>query len=256
MSSVAIVSIVFAWVFGGALFGLFLRSALPEPHVSAESKDAIKVGIGLIATMTALVLGFLVSTAKSSFDTKHNELTLMSADTLLLDRVLANYGPETKTIREQLRRAGERSLEMIWPQNGQAPQLQPAANGEVLYDMLEAVAPKNDEQRGLKTQALQLTIEILKTRWLLFEQSGSSISTPFLVVLVFWLTIIFTSFGLFAPRNATVVATFLVCALSVSGGDLNDHRVGSALSGTDSDLQRPVSRCRGAPRELDGSFSC
>jgi len=217
MSSLVVGSIIFFCVFGGAVLGILLRSAVPEHHLSAESKDAVKVGIGLIATMTALVLGLLVSTAKASFDTKHNELIQMSADTLLLDRVLANYGPETKAIREQMRRAGARSLEMIWPTNGQAPQLQPAAGGEVLYDMIEALSPNNDAQRGLKTQGLQLAIEILKTRWLLFEQSGSSISTPFLIVLVFWLTVIFLSFGLFAPHNATVVATFLVCALSVSG---------------------------------------
>lgn len=217
MSSLAIGSIVFCCVFGGALVGIFLRSTLPEQHLSAESKDAVKVGIALIATMTALVLGLLISTAKASFDTKHNELTQMSADTLLLDRVLASYGPESREIREQMHRAGAHSIEMIWPQNGQAPQLQPAAGGEVLCDMIEALTPKNDQQRGLQTQALQLAIEILKTRWLLFEQSGSSISTPFLFVLVFWLTFIFMSFGLFAPRNVTVVATFLVCALSVSG---------------------------------------
>ncbi len=217
MSSLATSSIVFACVFGGALVGLFLRSALPEHHLSAESKDAVKVGIGLIATMTALVLGLVVSTAKSSYDTKHNELTAMSADILLLDRVLASYGPESRTIREQLRRAGEHSLEMIWPQNGQAPRLEPAAGGEFLYDMIEALSPKNDAQRSLQSQALQLSIELLKMRWLLFEQSGSSISTPFLVVLVFWLAVIFVSFGLFAPRNVTVVATLLVCALSVSG---------------------------------------
>lgn len=217
MSSLLVGSIVFSCVFGGAIVGILLHSALPDHHLSGESKDAVKVGIGLIATMTALVLGLLVSTAKASFDTKHSELTQMSADTLLLDRVLANYGPESRAIREQMHRAGARSIEMIWPQNGQAPQLQPAAGGEVLYDMIEALSPKNDAQRGLQTQALQLAIEILKTRWLLFEQSGSSISTPFLVVLVFWLTIIFMSFGLFGPRNATVVATLLVCALSVSG---------------------------------------
>src|SRR5208283_3564223 len=217
MSSLAISSIVFACVFGGALVGLFLRSALPEHHLSAESKDAVKVGIGLIATMTALVLGLVVSTAKASYDTKNNELTAMSADILLLDRVLANYGPETRTIREQLRRAGARSLDMIWPQNGQAPRLEPAAGGEVLYDMIEALSTKNDAQRGLQSQALQLSIELLKMRWLLFEQSGSSISAPFLFVLVFWLAVIFVSFGLFAPRNVTVVATLLVCALSVSG---------------------------------------
>jgi hypothetical protein len=217
MSSLAIGSIVFICVFGGALLGMFLRSILPEHHLSAESKDAVKVGIGLIATMAALVLGLLVATAKASYDTKSSELTEMSANTVMLDRMLAHYGPETKPIRELLRRAGARSLEMLWPQNGQAPRLEPAGGAELLYDAIDALSPKNDAQRALQSQALNLTIDIGKMRWLLFEQSGSSISTPFLVVLVFWLTIIFMSFGLFAPHNVTVVATLLVCALSVSG---------------------------------------
>src|SRR5262245_19628072 len=131
----------------------------------------------------------------------------MSANTVMFDRMLAHYGPETKPIREQLKRAGTRSLEMLWPRNGQAPQLEPAGGAEVLYDAIEALSPKNDAQRTLQSQALNLTLDIGKMRWLLFEQSGSSISTPFLVVLVFWLTIIFMSFGLFSPHNITVTAT-------------------------------------------------
>ena len=217
MSSLAVGSIVFICVFGGAILGMFLRSIMPEHHVSAESKDAVKVGIGLIATMAALVLGLLVATAKASYDTKSNELTEMSANTVMLDRMLAHYGPETRTIREQLRRAGANLLEALWPQNGQAPRLEPAGGAEVLYDAIEGLSPKNDAQRALQSQALNLTLDIGKMRWLLFEQSGSSISTPFLIVLVFWLTIIFMSFGLFAPHNVTVIATLLVCALSVSG---------------------------------------
>lgn len=217
MSALATGSIVFICVFGGALLGMFLRSILPEQHVSAESKDAVKVGIGLIATMAALVLGLLVATAKASYDTKSNELTEMSANTVMLDRMLAHYGPETRTIREVLHRAGARTLEALWPQNGQAPRLEPVGGAEVLYDAIAALSPKNDAQRAIQSQALNLTIDIGKMRWLLFVQSGSSISTPFLIVLVFWLTIIFMSFGLFAPHNVTVGATLLVCALSVSG---------------------------------------
>jgi hypothetical protein len=217
MSPLAIGLIVFTCVFGGALLGMFLRFTLPEHHLSAESKDTVKVGIGLIATMAALVLGLLVATAKASYDTKSNELTEMSANTVMLDRMLAHYGPETKPIRELLRRSGERALESLWPQNGQAPRLEPAGAAEALYDAIEALSPKNDAQGALKSQALNLTIEIDKMRWLLFEQSGSSISSLFLTVLVFWLTVIFISFGLFAPYNLTVIATLLVCALSVSG---------------------------------------
>jgi hypothetical protein len=139
MNALAIGSIVFICVFGGALLGMFLRSILPEHHVSAESKDAVKVGIGLIATMAALVLGLLVATTKASYDTKSNELTEMSANTLMLDRMLAHYGPETRTIRELLRRSGARSLEMLWPQNGRAPWLEPAGGAEVLYAAIQSL---------------------------------------------------------------------------------------------------------------------
>ena len=188
MNSLIVGSIVFICAFGGALLGMFLRLVLPDHHLSAESKDAVKVGVGLITTMAAPVLGLLVATAKASFDSKSSELTEISADTVMLDRMLAHYGPETRTIREQLRRAGAHSLEMLWPQNGQAPQLEPAGGAEVLYDAIDVLSPKNEAQRAIQSQALRLTIDIGKTRWLLFEQSGSSISTPFLIVLVFWLT--------------------------------------------------------------------
>ena len=76
--------------------------------------------------------------------------------------------------------------------------------------------PHNDVQRSLKAQLLTTVISLGQTRWLLFEQSGSSIPVPFLMILVIWLSLIFASFGLFAPPNATVVVALLLGALSVS----------------------------------------
>ena len=204
-------------VFLSSLVGLSLHRVVPDGHLSQETRSVILLGTGTLSLLASLVLGLLVATAKASYDTKSNELTVMSANTVMLDRMLAHYGYETRTIRDLLRRAGARLLETLWPQNGQAPRLEPAGGAEVLYDAIEALSPKNDAQRALQSQALNLTIDIGKMRWLLFVQSGSSISTPFLIVLVFWLTIIFMSFGLFAPYNVTVIATLLVCALSVSG---------------------------------------
>ena len=220
MSPLTIGVIVFACVFSGGMLGMFLRSALPEHHLSEESKDTIKVGIGLIATMAALVLGLLVATAKASFDTKSSELTEMSANTVLLDRVLAHYGPETKTARELLRGAVTLLFERVWPppKASQTARLEPAmGRGEDFYDAIQALSPKDEAQSGLKNEALNIAIDLGKLRWLLFEQSSSSISTVFLIVVVFWLTIIFMSFGLFAPYNLTVVITLLVCAMSVAG---------------------------------------
>lgn len=217
MSSLAISTIVLACLFGGALLGMFLRSRLPEHHLSPESKDVVKVGMGLIGTMSALVLGLMVGSAKSSFDAQKAGLTQMSAKIIVLDRALAHYGAETKEARELLRAGVTRILEQVWPEGGSAPQIAPSAAGEVVYDKIQQLTPKSDAQRSVQNQALSIAVDIAQARWLLFQQAETAISTPFLVVLVFWLTVIFMSFGLFAPVNATAVITLLLCSLSVSG---------------------------------------
>ena len=218
MNSIAIGFIVFACCFGGALFGMFLSTRLPEQHLSGDSKNIVNLGMGLVGTMTALVLGLLVASAKSYYDTQSTELTEMSAEIVLLDRVLAHYGPETQEVRALLHGAVARTLTLLWPQDSQRnPQMTPtAAGGEVIFDKIQELSPKNDAQHSLQAQALSMAIDIGKTRWLMFEQGSSSISTPLLVMLVFWLAIIFTSFGLFAPRNATVMTTLLLCAMAVA----------------------------------------
>ena len=103
MSSMAISCIVFASILGGIVFGKICRAKLPAAHLDPESRDVIKLGLGLIATMTALVLGLLVATAKSSFDTQQNGVAQLAGNVIMLDRVLARYGPETKEARELLR---------------------------------------------------------------------------------------------------------------------------------------------------------
>ena len=219
MSAVAIASIVFACLFAGALLGMFLRAVLPEHHLNTDTKDAVKLAIALVATMGALVLSLLISTAKSAYDTRSSEFVQMSADIVLLDRVLARYGPEAKDARSLLRRSVAASIERLWPTTGARPAgFDPTASPiEALYDRIEELSAQTESQRSLQVQALNLTMNLGHTRFLLYEQAGSSVPLPFLVVLVFWLAVIFASFGLFAPGNATVTTAFLVCALSVSG---------------------------------------
>jgi hypothetical protein len=217
MSSITISLIVFACIFGGALLGLLLRAVLPQHHLTSETKDIVKLGMGLVGTMAALVLGLLVASAKGSYDAQSAELTQLSANIALLDRVLAMYGPETKETRALLRGAVVRLLDQMWPKAG-APQATPtAAGGEILYEKMQGLSPANDTQRSLQSQATSIAVDIGKTRWLMYEQAKGSVSLPLLVVLVLWLTVIFISFGLFAPFNATVVSSLLVSALSVSG---------------------------------------
>lgn len=219
MDSTTFGMIVFICVYGGAMIGMRISAALPDHHLSADSKDIVKLGMGLVGTMTALLLGLLVASAKGSYETEKAEITQMSAKIIFLDRVLANYGEEATEVRGILRTCAERAVERIWPEgDGQSGSLEPTSSGlEGLYNKIHELKPKDDTQRDLKSSALSLASDLGQMRWLLFEQTGRSIPTPFLIVVIFWLSVIFISFGLMAPRNATVIITLLICALSVSG---------------------------------------
>jgi len=218
MSSIAISLVIFLCVFGSAVIGTFIRGSLPESHLSAHSQGVVKLGMGFVATMAALVLGLLVSSAKSSYDTQSAELTDMSSKVIFLDRVLAHYGPETKEARDLLRGAVVANLDRIWPQErGRTSEMAPTSTAEAVLDKIQALSPKDDTQRSLKVQAFSLVLVLGQTRWLVYEQGAGSVSKPMLVILVFWLAAIFFSFGLSAPRNATVTTAFFISGLSVSG---------------------------------------
>src|SRR5262249_11456481 len=160
-------------IFGGALFGLFLHRVLPEHHRSKETQDVVKLGMGMVASMAALVLGLLVASAKGAYDTRRSELIQLSASAVILDRVLAHYGPGAGTAREQLRRTLAVFAHRIWPEEHFAatpPDLSMRSSGEELYDALERLSPRNDDQRWLKSQALTTALSLGQTRWLLYEQ--------------------------------------------------------------------------------------
>jgi Protein of unknown function (DUF4239) len=219
MSSIVVSLTVFVCVFGGALCGIFVRRTLPQDHLSADSRQVVTMSMGLVATMAALVLGLLVSSAKSFYDAQSAELTQMSTKVILLDRVLAHYGPETKEVRDVLRDVVSGGIDRIWPQESTQPSelRAPSTGSESLIVKIQALSPKDDQQRSLQTQALSIVMGLTQTRWLMYEQEANSVSKPILVILVFWLTAIFISFGLFAPRNATVITALFVAGLSVSG---------------------------------------
>ena len=222
MNALAVAAIVLACVFGGALLGRFLRVRLPDRHLGDDSKDIVKLAIGVVATMAALVLGLLVSSAKSSFDRMGDELTQTAAKVVELDRVLLQYGPETGPIRAAVRRSYGAVVDALVSQDeSRLMQMQsPAANGRVegLVVAIRELAPHDEAQRELRSHATALAQDLNASRWLLLLQRHDSISTPLLVVVVSWLTLIFVGFGLFSPpRNATVVAALFLCALSVSG---------------------------------------
>jgi len=199
---------------------LFFRTVLPEHHLRDASKDAVKLGTGLIATLVALVLGLLVGSAKNSFDTVTTGLTQSSAKIILLDHLLARYGPETMEARHLLHRTVASAIELIWPEDKtgkvELKAFEAMTGSETVQDKLRELTPHKESQRLILAQALQISGELAQAHWLVTEEMRSSLPTPFLVVLIFWLVILFISFGLFAPRNSTVIAILLLCALSVS----------------------------------------
>ena len=218
MSSIATSSIVFACVFGGALLGMFLRKLLPQNHLSDDSKSVVMIAMGLVATMTALVLGLLISSAKNSFDTLNSEIVETSSKIILLDRTLASYGPETKEARDLQRSEVAAVVDRIESKRSASPRemLASVREMESVYDKIQGLLPKDDRQRSFQADALSTLKEIRQTRWLVYEQQSTSISMPMLIILVSWLTVLFISFGLYAPTNGTVVTSLLVSALSVS----------------------------------------
>ena len=237
MSGLATAWIVFACVCCGALLGMLLRRVLPEDHLSNDSKDVVKLGMGLVATMAALVLGLLVAAAKDQYEAQRDGLDQISAKLILVDAGLAQYGPETAGARELLRRTVAAALDRIWPQDlSQASSLtapDTTAGGRAVYGLVQKLSPQNDMQSRIQSQALQLLQELGQTRWLLAAQQESrAVPLPFLMILVFWLTVLFASFGLFSPANATVVSVLFLCALSVSGAIFLVLELGRPFEGT------------------------
>jgi len=222
VSPLVISLMAFGCIFGGMLLGMFLRRVLPEHHLSDEAKDVMKLGTAIIGTLAALVIGLLIASAKESFDTMNRGLLQAGSKAILLDRVMAHYGPETREARDLLRSGLAAAIEQIWEKERKvregAEALDPRAGLEALQDKLRQLSPQTDAQRWLQSRALQVSGDIAETRWLLIEQLGqSSLPMPFFVMLVSWLVIIFFSFGLFSPRNATVIVVLFLCALSAAG---------------------------------------
>ena len=222
MTSISIALVSAGCIFSGALLGLGLQRLLPGRHLNKEMQDVVKLSAGMIATLTALVLGLLVSSAKSSFDTMNAGIVQSSAKIILLDRALARYGSETKPVREQLKRSISATIDVLWPTartdatgSGAFERL----NGtglELALNELNALTPQNETQRQAVAQAQGMLGDLSQTRWLLIEQEQNQLPLPLLLILVFWLALLFVSFGLFAPRNVTALTVLLVGACAVS----------------------------------------
>jgi hypothetical protein len=232
LSAIAVSAIVFALIFGGTLLGMLLRSRLPEHHLTAESKEVVRLATALVGTLAALVLGLLVASTRSSYEQTSGQISRMIVDSVVLDWLLAEYGPEATPLRQALRETMGAMADSIWraDRRSAGPFL---ANGasEAAYYQIQALVPHDAVQRALQARATQIATDLAQTRLLLFAQPADAISTPFLMVLVLWLALIFTSFTTFAPPNGTVAAVMFVCVLSASSAIFLILEMGSPFDG-------------------------
>jgi hypothetical protein len=220
VSTIIIALITFVFTFAGSLCGLLLRFMLPDHHLNEDARDVVQLGSGLIAAMAALVLGLLINSANNSLDTMNNELAQASATIVELDQSLASYGPETAEPRQLLRNIVVAVLETIGPENvlkeGATEKVDFGKALRRIQSKLRSLPPQNNAQTILQSQAIQEVEQLTHSRLLLLEHRHRRLSVIFLIVLIFWFTVIFVSFGLLAPRNWTVIGVLFVCALSVS----------------------------------------
>jgi hypothetical protein len=215
---IIIAAILFAGLVGVILVGARLRRLVPAGHLSTESKDAVKLALGLVATMTAILLGLLVSSAKNSFDTARSEVIQMSAKIALLDRILVLYGPQTADARRALRDSVAEGIRRTWPPDGRRPaSLEPNEQmGDTVYAAISRLAPEDEPQRALKAEAVTLMVQLAELRSLVQAQAVSSLSKPLLIALLIWLVVIFLGFTVLAPPNATSTLALLAGAFSVA----------------------------------------
>lgn len=220
MHSALLALLVFAFVCGGALLGKYIGGVLPKEHLRDDTKHVIGASMGLIGSLTALLLAMVTTSAKESFDFEASQLRQTAVNVLMLDRLLADFGPDAAPIRRDLRVAVAGRIAMTWPETKlhtpvlHSPEAEATSYG--LIQRIRELAPQNDLQRNFQSRAMQLTDQLMTARWTMLQDPDAAETGPFLVIVVCWLSLIFASFGLFAPANRTATVVLLISSLSVS----------------------------------------
>ena len=212
--------VILVCMLSGMALGSYLRLVLPDEHTQADSKDILMSSAGMMATLIALIIGLLVTSAKGNYDNTTSGITQSAAKIITIDYYLSNYGPDAKASRDLIRQATATAIERIWPnestQGADLTKMETATGMADVYSKIRELSPQNDSQKYLQSQALQISADMMQSRWMLIEQSQTNLPRIFLVVLTFWLTVLFAQFGLLAPRNRTAKSALFICSLSMS----------------------------------------
>lgn len=235
MDSLVIAGLVFVCLFGGAMGGMWASRRLKEQHLSKETQEAVKLGVGMVAAMASLILGLMTASVKGNFDSTSRDVQQYATYLITLDVALRHYGPDADAARAALRAYTSHALDETWPgqleprpaepgQVGAGPTTQVRVTSDVsearlsqVGRLIRALDPKTPEQNDLRSEAVERYKSLSALRWVLIEESVTQVPSILTVVLIVWLTFIFMSFGLFSPINAVSVSVFLLCALSLGG---------------------------------------
>ena len=210
-------AIVAACLLAAVGVGMLFRRFLPEDHLSPDGRDNMKLAMGLVATMAALLLGLLVSSAKTSYDTTRTQVMEKASKYRLLDRVLEIYGPQAAEVRGKLHVLIENETRRLWPDDADVPAQSESKMGNEFYVALLRLEARDDTERTLKAQAASLVVELGQLLSLMEAESTTSISKPMLIVVVLWLVTIFLGFSLIAPPNTTARFALIASALCAAG---------------------------------------
>lgn len=221
MRSLTTSVVVFSCLIGAAGLGLTIRRSVPRDRLK-ESADSVRLIMGLVITMSSLILGFLVTSAKGNYDTQRREVADLSSKVVLLDHLLAHYGPEADTTRALLRNAVTSVIDHMWARNGAsaaAPE-GPHTGPELLLDRIQTLGARSERERALQTAAANLAIDLARTRWLAYAQASDPVSMVLPAMLVVWFAAIFLTFGFYAPPHPSVVIALAIAAFAVSSAML------------------------------------
>ncbi|MBM3901033.1 MAG: DUF4239 domain-containing protein [Verrucomicrobia bacterium] len=235
MTSLTVALLAFVCLSASIVLGFLLQNRLPNHHLDADSKDTVKLASGMIITLTAMLVGLLVSSAKSSYDSLNAGVVEGGARMIQLDHALAHLEPETIPIRRQIRESVEFTLATVLTQNGASEEgteeFEKRSWIDAIQQRMRALKTSTDAERQIYNEAYQLAMDLAGNRWKLIEQHQSALPTPFFAILLCWLGLLFTTVALFAPRNGTAITVLMICALLMSSALFLIHDLNQVPNG-------------------------
>jgi hypothetical protein len=233
MTEIQSAVLVFILLLASTGVGAIVRPLLPEEHKAQETVQLVQLLVGMLVTFAALVLGLLTASAKTGFDTTDNDVRSYAAALIELDQVMRDYGADLDQTRALLRAYTSAAIASTWPSEppppGDYPKIEasPQVGGKLASPVLGAMLDRAQRQvrllepadayrRKLAVDSATRFGQLIALRWKLIEEAHGSISVPFYAVLVFWLVVVFASFGLSAPRNLIVFITLGLGAVSIA----------------------------------------